>query len=114
MKRPWFQYHLSTAIILMFVASGLLWLNLTESTTIWRLDDVPFSFRQWGWPFLWPHNPWAHSQPYFISPSVDYYSPLIVDAAIATALLVFIAFVLEYRIRRQQRTTNAEARTTGN
>jgi len=24
-KRPWFQYHLSTAVILMFVASALLW-----------------------------------------------------------------------------------------
>ncbi len=27
-KRPWFQFHLSTAIVLMFAASGLLWANM--------------------------------------------------------------------------------------
>ena len=35
-KRPWFQYHLSTAIILMFVASGLLWLNMRLNFAIFR------------------------------------------------------------------------------
>jgi hypothetical protein len=27
-KRPWLQFHLSTAVVLMFVAAGLLWLNI--------------------------------------------------------------------------------------
>lgn len=31
-KRPWFQFHLSTAIIVMFAAAGLLWLNLNLMT----------------------------------------------------------------------------------
>lgn len=43
MKRPWFQFHLSTAIILMFVASGLLWLNIPQHS-----DEV---FLTRGWPF---------------------------------------------------------------
>lgn len=30
-KRPWFQFHLSTAVVLMFVAAGLLWLNMPET-----------------------------------------------------------------------------------
>lgn len=28
-KRPWFQIHLSTAVVLMFVAGGLIWANIT-------------------------------------------------------------------------------------
>jgi hypothetical protein len=28
MKRPWFQFHLSTAIVLVFVAGGLIWANM--------------------------------------------------------------------------------------
>ena len=27
-ERPWLQFHLSTAVVLMFVAAGLLWLNM--------------------------------------------------------------------------------------
>jgi len=33
-KRRWFQIHLSTAIVMMFVASGLLYLNLSGSMNI--------------------------------------------------------------------------------
>jgi len=28
MRRPWFQLHLSTCIVLMFAAGGLLWANI--------------------------------------------------------------------------------------
>jgi hypothetical protein len=35
MKRRWFQIHLSTAIVLMFVASGMLWLQFLPTA---RLD----------------------------------------------------------------------------
>lgn len=30
-KRRWFQLHLSTCIVLMFVAGGLIWINVKES-----------------------------------------------------------------------------------
>src|SRR5438105_4088179 len=33
-KRRWFQIHLSTAIVLMFVAGGLLWMNLMPAQFI--------------------------------------------------------------------------------
>lgn len=35
--RPWFQVHLSTAVVLMLVASGLVLLNLRVSTEGWQL-----------------------------------------------------------------------------
>jgi hypothetical protein len=46
-KRPWFQFHLSTAVVLMFVAAILLYLNLVVS---W---DSPFpNWRNCGWPVV--------------------------------------------------------------
>ena len=34
LRRPaWFQFHLSTAVVLMLVASGILWMNLQVKTT---------------------------------------------------------------------------------
>src|SRR4051794_22733661 len=49
--RRWFQIHLSTAIVLMFVASGLLWLNLKDFYNS-QLDYSAFSpeVRHVGWP----------------------------------------------------------------
>jgi len=56
-KRPLFQFHLSTAIVLMFVASGLLWPNV--STRFRRLEPSKASRLCYeveslvrGWPFL--------------------------------------------------------------
>jgi len=53
-KRPLFQFHLSTAVILMFVAGGLIWLNVNErhfgrgaeGSLIWVVSDEYGR----GWP----------------------------------------------------------------
>lgn len=51
--RRWFQLHLSTCVIMMFVASGLVWLNVRansnpqfEGNTIDYLDG-------YGWPLYY-------------------------------------------------------------
>ena len=33
--RPWFRFHLSTGIILMFIAGGLLWVNFQPRQVNW-------------------------------------------------------------------------------
>jgi hypothetical protein len=43
-KRPWFQFHLSTAVVMVFVAAGLLWLNTTS-----RCPDKK-TYAAYGWP----------------------------------------------------------------
>lgn len=43
-RRRRFQIHLSTAVLLMFVAAGLLWVNLQDS------DDISLN-KAYGWPF---------------------------------------------------------------
>lgn len=65
-QRPWFQIHLSTAIVLMFVAGGLMHLNLVPSNeqmppwdirlnSQWRnfpLDAAwVFKRESYGWPW---------------------------------------------------------------
>ena len=57
-KRPFFQIHLSTAIVLMFVAGGFLWLNVKPPVILNReLVQGPtqayfeLTIRTTGWPF---------------------------------------------------------------
>jgi hypothetical protein len=61
-KRPWFQFHLSTAIVLMFVAGGLIWANVTEQCVgtegltwekqVRRLEEHLLYGVGWPWTFL--------------------------------------------------------------
>jgi hypothetical protein len=49
--RRWFQIHLSTAIVLMFVASGLLWFNFKDFyNTHWEYFAYSPEVRHMGWP----------------------------------------------------------------
>ena len=59
-RRAWFQFHLSTAIVLMFVAAGLLWLNMRARLELESHDEVTaagrpsISFKAYarvGWPY---------------------------------------------------------------
>src|SRR5438045_2886081 len=48
-RRPWFQIHLSTAIVLMFVAGLLLRANMLPSVS--RGDDPARADWYYGWPY---------------------------------------------------------------
>src|SRR5258707_1223606 len=54
--RKRFQIHLSTAILMMFVAGGFIWLNTRaqlDTATGQRKDlglEADFVFRSFGWP----------------------------------------------------------------
>jgi len=106
-KRPWFQYHLSTAIVLMFVASGLLWLNMQPHGFMYCIvEDLPSGGGRWlncfgqayGWPFVcWYSHPGLQD-------GITVKGPMIcLDAASALCLLLPVAFTLEWRIRRKER-----------
>ncbi|MCY3023675.1 MAG: hypothetical protein NTW87_32240 [Planctomycetota bacterium] len=66
-KRPWFQFHLSTAIVLMLVASLILWRNVVPRHHAWYVSIVGGHravYERWrdamdqekllltGWPFV--------------------------------------------------------------
>jgi hypothetical protein len=49
MKRRWFQIRLSTAIVMMLVASLLLWINVRQRTIVKRQMFAPMILVN-GWP----------------------------------------------------------------
>jgi hypothetical protein len=117
-KRPWLQFSLATAIVMMFVASGLLWLNLRPlltyprgSVTSW--EDFPvqqLALLNWqanqhlGWPTT--AYDWILQRPFV---NVDIYAPqlhplgLTCDIASAVLILLLVAFLCEWLIRRRER-----------
>jgi hypothetical protein len=105
--RPWFQFHLSTAIVLMFVAAGLLWLNMSDSDHVCffssDISDVP-GVKAWhsyhwvtkGWPVLY-HERYAGA----LSGSFWHLPGLCCDFAVALAVLLATGVLCEWRIRRK-------------
>lgn len=47
-RRRWFQFHLSTAVVLTLIAGGILWINTHEATQKWRHYSL---LTVTGWPF---------------------------------------------------------------
>jgi hypothetical protein len=118
-KRPWFQFHLSTAIVMMLVAAGLLWLNLgpTIRSIEVVLGEPMVEAHARGWPFCFWSTVFVPSGRYKIAfepePYTDYvpgmpmprvrFGMLAADAVIAIAILLAVAALLEWRIRRKER-----------
>ena len=99
-KRPWFQIHLSTAVVLMFAAGGLMWANSTKYFVFTSRDDHQVGCR--GWPItMW----W--SDPSIINPkgSENDYEPVFsflnasLNALVAIAILLAICFRCERRLK---------------
>jgi hypothetical protein len=96
-KRPWLRFHLSTAVVLMFVASGLLWLNLRQWERLGRYHDFGFPFVavEYGPPEtlrdevppLWK---WEYDA-----------TALLADVALQLSALILVSFASEWRIRRR-------------
>lgn len=51
-KHRWYQFHLSTAIVLMFVAGLLMWKNSIEDTVGYEVGGQSVRGYGYGWP--WP------------------------------------------------------------
>jgi hypothetical protein len=104
-KIPFFQYHLSTAIIVMFAASGLLWLNMRlhtervdlfygESRVVGRFESVEWGTRSvQGWPL--DYMQYSLLGKWYFAPG-----SLAIDAAIAIILLVGVAALAEALLHR--------------
>ncbi|MCY3021414.1 MAG: hypothetical protein NTW87_20560 [Planctomycetota bacterium] len=131
-RRPWFQFHLSTAIVLMFVAAGLLWLNIRVHTTI-AAGKQMWDDRECAVVRTWPSLGWPRSvvigtmTVYLGAPDREtlrnradqsvaefwrsqwphdisrQWKWLAADFAVALAILAAVGFVCEWRIRRRAR-----------
>jgi len=92
-RRRWFQVHLSTCVVLMFVAGGVIWANVREQQTIEAKTEI----RERGWPLVF-HS--ERRERYFDSFVVLSFTDrsfvrLAADAAIGAGILVASAVLLE-------------------
>ena len=104
--RSWFQLHLSTAIVMMFVAGGVTWANFSPESG-GHFEFVPIPPQQgmmfpvlptrtsYGWPYRCfdlygeEHRFWS-------------YSRLGIDGALALIILCGSAIICEYFLRRRE------------
>ena len=119
MKRPRFQYHLSTAIILMFVAGGLMWANTHQTFRPYTFDGfwnvVPSQPPNWqavqGWPCTYRSALWSRYEKDLFGLEPENYEhppehllgPLVADISVAVAALLATGVLCEWRIRRKER-----------
>ncbi|HEY3323044.1 MAG TPA: hypothetical protein VGP72_21510 [Planctomycetota bacterium] len=118
-KRGLFQFHLSTATLMMLVAAGMLWVNLQEhrflieKVTHWNGPvgggSVRYSWRGYGVPFGWAitRTEVKGTQPPATPPlpaGITYNGfGLIGDLGVAVAVILVAGIWCERRIRREER-----------
>jgi hypothetical protein len=98
LKRRWFQIHLSTAIVMMFVAGVILFLNLT------RHDGkfVSSGDHYWGWPYY----VYVRVRRFLVMQSPDFETSVRLDALILNliiwaGILILAALFLEVVLKAQ-------------
>jgi hypothetical protein len=93
-KRRWFQFHLSTAIVLMFVASALLWLNLRQSI---GYEDRSYVVRLRGWPVAFIYEHYWKPFPEWVAEPTWVPWGLTLDLGVGVGVL-FLMFVLVEKV----------------
>ena len=95
-ERPWFQYHLSTAIVLMFAAAALLWLNLGLR-----------EHRLYGWPFHVYSYDFTYYDAaiggYHVTPTTNDVAWLVANVVVCLLLLAGVGIMCERRLALLQR-----------
>ena len=104
------QIHLSTAIVLMFVAGGLIWLNTTRWTFRQAIDGEEVNY--YGWPVpAWKIEPEVprprlHTISIICGNRRDPEFSLTFDVIFGILLLTSVWYICEWQIRRASREVN--------
>ena len=114
-RRAWFQIHLSTAIVMMFVAGGLMWANFRmrslRDDSIYLLGGDESDHSRYyvrGWPVVFLHTKVpTRSEGMFIGAPKTYDGEWIVDGLIfdplfAVFVTISVGLVSEFFIRRRE------------
>jgi hypothetical protein len=95
----WFQIHLSTAVLLMFLGGGLIWLNARRYET--RFDGYPIN------AYGWPTTMYLNSDSYETARGwpVVQFRPLnaLCDVLVSIVILFLAKTTMEIIIRRRER-----------
>jgi hypothetical protein len=111
-RRPWFQLHLSTALMLMFAGAGLSYLNVQPryeeraiGSTTYRnqayMNEV--TIRYYGWPVVCCRHFEYSAREVPPGNYFDYWI-LAADVTVAMVLLMIVAVVCEivWRVRARR------------
>lgn len=124
MKRWWFQIHLSTAIVLMFVAGAILFINFEVQRSYSAVIRNPTQtvvdyYDGWGWPLLYnSRGSFAFSpdsgaavERDLLSKALEFHEDCprkfsllaaIVDGLAGLAIIFIVAILSELAIRRRE------------
>ena len=114
-KRPLFQFHLSTAIVLMFVAGGLMWASIAWRGDLLLAGAVPGDHEGAvavrseirGFPFMMDARPVNVSERdgmrYHVRQTTLFNENKVWNIAFAAIVLVAVFRVCEAVIRRKER-----------
>lgn len=105
--RKRFQIHLSTAIVMMFVAGALIWANIEKQPVqVWQLNPIDggdFGDIYFGWPFTAAvsrlsdeYSPESQRNPVFFLTLF-----CAIDIVVAIGILFTTLFLCEWLIRRR-------------
>src|ERR1017187_4066860 len=106
-RRARFQVHLSTAIVLMFAAGGLMWVNMRGYiTSKYHSSDRDNLITAYGWPYKALYlskviNKYHDRENYIEYFGYTEYWMGALDAVVAFVIVVFIWFACEWLIRRR-------------
>jgi hypothetical protein len=111
-RRKRFQIHLSTAIVMMFVAGGLMWANFIPARTFsrssdWHEGQAYYAFKTYGWPcwvvIVTQEVTGAPGQTVIGWEGIDAFNKgrLAIDIAVALIILGLFRFICEWQIRRR-------------
>ena len=110
-KRPWFRFHLLTAVLMMVAASGMLWANLQmRHTAAWfelcRIQDenptwVGLLSEDALMEYGFPATVYSEGHRVFYTPTL-HWPGILENAVVVTALLLAIAVASEHLIRRRE------------
>ena len=111
-KRPFFQFHLSTLIVLTFLAARLLWANMAGQEWVSQSNHAPhvtYCNTDYGWPvhsvtrYFVTEVDGKRIEPSHLVSDIWKWQWCACDAIVALAICGTIAFLLERRIRRRER-----------
>ena len=107
--RRWSQIHLSTAIVLMFSASGLLWANFFASTDKLTETGVQISgkrvgvseIRRFGWPYC-VLTQFINSEQGTVNDAYSDNGSFVWNIGITLSVLFLVAFFTELALRTER------------
>jgi hypothetical protein len=105
-RRPWFQLHLSTCVVLMFVAGALVWANARSCLTVeygydWSGGTTAFRVYRIGWPVTLEQQYDQQLGAFLLEPR-SYIVPAI-DIGVALMVLFGSVLLCEWLARRRER-----------